>query len=370
VVSHRGCRLGLAVGLVSVLAASCRSQEGGSGSTTSAAPLPSSGDANAIVTALKTRPGSPLAAGLAERFDARAKSLQPIFPEAAATKAGLARVTLPASANAPMHLEDAASGTAVDVTLKDAAPAAAQTAGGYVVYARGHASGATVLHRALPTGTEDYLAFDAKPAATEIAYDLALGAGASGLRLVANTLEVVDTGGAPRLRVTPPYIVGANGALTDATLAVDGCAVDTNAAGPWGRAVTAPGASHCTVRVSWPGSGVAYPAVLDPTWTTTGDMVVARQEHTATLLANGKVLAACGRSSTGTTGLSSAELYDPATETWAATGSMTGARRLHSATQLKTSSNPLTSGKVLIAGGINGTTTVTSSQLYNPTDGT
>ena len=83
-------------------------------------------------------------------------------------------------------------------------------------------------------------------------------------------------------------------------------------------------------------------------------MVVARQEHTATPLANGKVLVAGGRSTTGTAALATAELYDPATATWAATGSMTGARRLHSATQLNTSSNATTSGKVLIAGGIDG----------------
>ncbi len=210
----------------------------------------------------------------------------------------------------------------------------------------------------------------AKPAAAEIAYDVALGQGANGLRLVDGTLEVIDAGGAPRLRVQPPYIVGADGARTDATLAVAGCAVDTNPAAPWGRAVTAPGANHCTVRVSWPGAKVAYPAVLDPTWSTTGNMVVARQEHTATALSNGKVLCTGGRSTTGTAAIATAELYDPATATWAATGAMTGARRLHTATQLNTSSNATTSGKILIAGGIDGSTTVTTSQLYSPSAGT
>ena len=104
--------------------------------------------------------------------------------------------------------------------------------------------------------------------------------GAAGLRLVGGTLEVLDAAGTPRLRVAPPYIVGADGASTDATLAVTGCAVDTNPAPPWGRAVTAPGARVCQVKVSWPGSGVAYPAILDPRWTTTGSMGTARQDHT------------------------------------------------------------------------------------------
>ena len=365
-VSHCGCRANLvALSLVVVAGASCRQEDNGGRAQT-----PAAGEAGTIVAALRARAGSPLAAGLAERYEARAKSLQPVFPATAASKTGTARVALPMNATVPLHLEDVASGTAVDVTLKDARPATAQTADGYVVYARAHASGATLLHRALPTGTEDYLAFDAKPTATEIAYDLALGEGARGLRLVANTLEVIDAGGAPRLRVTPPYIVGANGATMDATLAVDGCAVDTNPAAPWTRAVTTPGATHCGVRVTWPSTGVAYPAVLDPRWTTTGSMATARQDHSMTVLANGKALVTGGRSTSGTTGLASAELYDRTTGTWAATASMTGGRFLHRATQLNTGSNATTSGKVLISGGINGTSSVNTAQLYNPTAGT
>ena len=37
---------------------------------------------------------------------------------------------------------------------------------------------------------------------------------------------------------------------TSATLAVTGCAVDTDPAPPWGRAVTAPGAATCQVKVA------------------------------------------------------------------------------------------------------------------------
>ena len=43
-------------------------------------------------------------------------------------------------------------------------------------------------------------------------------------------------------------------------------------------------------------------------------------DHTATLLPNGKVLVAGGYN--GSAVLSSAELYDPATGTWTATGSL------------------------------------------------
>jgi hypothetical protein len=64
------------------------------------------------------------------------------------------------------------------------------------------------------------------------------------------------------------------------------------------------------------------------TWTETGSLTTLRSGHTATLLPNGKVLVAGGRS------LSSSELYDPATGTWTATGSLANERYGHTATLL------------------------------------
>jgi RHS repeat-associated protein len=278
-----------------------------------------------------------------------------------------ARVRFPARATGQVRLEDAASGTRVGVTLVGGRDAAAEAADGYVIYRGAHLSGASLLHHALPEGTEDLLAFEARPGAAHVEYEIALEDGVSGLRLVSNTLEMVDSAGAPRLRVEAPFLVGADGTHTDALLAVAGCAVDTNPAGPWGRPVTAPGAARCTLQVSWPDENVQYPAILDPRWTTvTGTMAAARQDHVAVKLTNNKVLVATGRSSsTGTTGLATADLYDPATGTWATTGAMTGGRWSASATLLNT-------GKVLVAGGINGTASLSSNtgQLYDPVAGT
>jgi hypothetical protein len=322
-------------------------------------------EAGALLAGLRARPASPIGAGLAERFVPAPGGLRPGFP---ASERISARIVLPARSTERVHIEDAASGTAIGVTLRDARESAGQPSGGSLVYPRAHASGATLIHRPLPAGTEDFLSFETKPKRPEIAYDVALGSAVRGLRLVAGTLEILDAGGAPRLRVAPPFVVGADGARTDATIAVEGCAVDTNPAAPWGRPITAPGGGLCKVRVVW---NDEYPAVLDPKWTTTGSMAIARQDHVMVVLpATGKVLVAGGRSSpTGTTGLATAELYDRTTGTWAATGGMTGGRWSASATLLNASSNGTTGSKVLVAGGINGTSSLSTAQLYSQTAG-
>ena len=68
-------------------------------------------------------------------------------------------------------------------------------------------------------------------------------------------------------------------------------------------------------------------------------MIEARQYHTATLLADGRVLVAGDNSVT-----IDAEVYDPATDSWTATGPMIQPRQGHFATLLQ-------DGRVLVAGG-------------------
>ena len=76
----------------------------------------------------------------------------------------------------------------------------------------------------------------------------------------------------------------------------------------------------------------------------TGLLNTARYLHTATLLPSGKVLVAGGYNGSP---LASAELYDPVSGTWTATGNLIVARYGHTATLLP-------NGKVLVAGGYNG----------------
>jgi hypothetical protein len=98
------------------------------------------------------------------------------------------------------------------------------------------------------------------------------------------------------------------------------------------------------------------------TFTTIGDMNVARAYHTATLLRDGKVLIAGGRR-TWRDELDSAELYDPATHKFISTGKMTSARAAYTATLLP-------DGKVLIAGGSKHSEALASAELYDPVSGT
>jgi Galactose oxidase, central domain len=92
-----------------------------------------------------------------------------------------------------------------------------------------------------------------------------------------------------------------------------------------------------------------------------------RVYHTATLLPSGKVLIAGGLSCDldGCFGprLSSAEIFNPATETFIATGSMSSARAGHTATLLN-------NGTVLVTGGVNpGDGTDATAEVYDPATG-
>jgi hypothetical protein len=109
--------------------------------------------------------------------------------------------------------------------------------------------------------------------------------------------------------------------------------------------------------------------IAQGTFTATGPMTIPRSGHTATLLADGRVLIAGGWTAepTGSAAdvLSSAELYVPSTGTFSTTGSMTTSRHGHTATLLA-------DGTVLIAGGatFGSYAPLTSAELYNPGTGT
>src|SRR5690606_19615011 len=71
-------------------------------------------------------------------------------------------------------------------------------------------------------------------------------------------------------------------------------------------------------------------AAVAAEFTITGDMVTPRDHHTATLLADGRVLITGGMSRSAGRGITAdAELYDPATGEFGVTGSLTVPRVDH-----------------------------------------
>jgi len=101
-------------------------------------------------------------------------------------------------------------------------------------------------------------------------------------------------------------------------------------------------------------------------WSPTSSLGTGRVFHTATLLANGKVLVVGGIGPNAYFATASAELYDPATGQWSATGSMSIPRESHVAVRLA-------NGKVLVAGGFSEVpygSLQTSAEIYDPESGT
>ena len=84
-------------------------------------------------------------------------------------------------------------------------------------------------------------------------------------------------------------------------------------------------------------------------------MAVGRRSHSATRLANGKVLVTGGESSETT-----AEIYDPATATWSSAGNMPNRHGNHEATLLS-------DGRVFVTGGTGAGPAVPFAELYDPT---
>lgn len=110
----------------------------------------------------------------------------------------------------------------------------------------------------------------------------------------------------------------------------------------------------------------AAPAVpMGPPFAFTGSLAVARLEHTATLLPDGRVLVAGGLTESSGTGTRSAELYDPVLGVFVPTGEMISPRRRHTATLLS-------DGRVLLVGGAPGEMpqSPSAAELYDPSSGT
>jgi hypothetical protein len=197
--------------------------------------------------------------------------------------------------------------------------------------------GGAAIWAATPDGFEEWLHLAPGVASGEHAAAAWEIEGATA-RSVGGLVELVDGEGVARLRVTAPVAYARGGRRVDVRLDAKG--------------------SRIEIFVDARGEEV----LVDPGWSTTGQMSTAREYATATTLQDGKVLVAGGDN--GPLYLSSAELYDPTTGTWSLTGSMSTSREGHTATLLA-------DGTVLVAGGLTtGDVSLTSAERYDPATGT
>ena len=106
--------------------------------------------------------------------------------------------------------------------------------------------------------------------------------------------------------------------------------------------------------------GIGVPAIAFD-WIPTGELGTARYGHSATRLQDGRVLVTGGTD--GLSALSSSELYDPQAGTWHPAADLNIPRVLHRAVMLQ-------DGRVLVAGGEDASgEAIASSELYDPVTG-
>lgn len=177
--------------------------------------------------------------------------------------------------------------------------------------------------------------------------------------LLTNGMVLVTGGHATNaISSTELFLPGPNTWVTNAPMN-QARTVHTATRLPDGRVLVVGGSSiNDTLRAE-----LADAELFDPEtgiWTTTGPLHNSRMAHTATLLPNGKVLVTGGVQTN--TGLTSCELYDPVTGNWQPTGSMGSRRIFHTATLLN-------NGQVLVTGGSvtsSPTNVLSEAELYDP----
>jgi 6-phosphogluconolactonase (cycloisomerase 2 family) len=189
----------------------------------------------------------------------------------------------------------------------------------------------------------------------------------SGNRVTASTtVNVVDTtppvlmGVQPSIVVPPSRPGGAVLALTPPT------ATDLCDARPVVSATGIPDGNIFpagTTKVTWTAtdhagntaSAVTLVTVGLDLWTRAQPMLEGRESHTATLLADGRVLVTGGIGPNPET-----ELFDPLTGAWTFSGMMNTPRWEHTATRLP-------DGRILVAGGYDGTGATPNTEIFDPT---
>jgi len=283
--------------------------------------------ASDVIASLRTHPG------LTVELDPRLSLLKgegglklgSIPPHAGFRAAGYGFLdaTLPERANESLRLvRRGFDDFVLEITPLDLEEVQGEVVHGAIVFA--HAlPGTDVIHAASGAGVEELRVLRSDDANAVLRYRVHLGPAVADLRVVASRLEALDAEGYARIATAEMIAIDARG--TKRSLVV--------AATREGR--------DAFVTATLDARGLARPVVIDPMWEAGSSLGTPREEPTATVLLDGKVLAAGGMN--GFSASATAEIYTSSSSSWASTGSMKGARRFHAAA--------LTGTKVLAAGG-------------------
>jgi len=285
---------------------------------------------------------------------------------------GSVRVDLPVRADGSTRVTWRGTSFTVAFRMLDVESAEIALERGYARYAATTPAGPDIVHAPGPDGTEDYVLMPSPPELERVRYRLDVTR-VAGLRLVERNLEFLDGRGTPRLRMAAPYLVDADQRRFDPRVSVS-CPHDTDPRAPWGRTPVSLPDAECDVTIDWSGSGVRYPAALDPAWTTTSKMVTPRWFHSAARLGDGRVLLAGGTKTVNygnfgnpflTENTLTAELFDPVTNSFAATQSMAMVRTMGAAAAID-------ADRVIVMAGGDAMLPYTSStsEIYDATTGT
>ncbi|HYP89809.1 MAG TPA: hypothetical protein VEQ59_16690, partial [Polyangiaceae bacterium] len=305
-----------------------------------------------------------LGKGDAERFVRQGSRLRAeIAAEAKQKLVRAATVDVPLKSEGRIRVQPEGARLGVEFTTEGAkAGVDVEVAEGNATFPGAGPHGGDIVLRVTAEGVEDFVVLREKPTQPRVDYSVNVGE-VAGLRLYDDTLEFLDKAGDPQLHVKPPRVVDADGVKHAAKLTLLGCNADTSGEAPWVRAVTAPGAQDCTLRVSWDDRRVIYPAIVDPVWATTGSLATARYRNAAIKLSTGIVLTCGGIGDLGVA-IASCEQFNPASNggigAWAAATSMNTARNDFTLVSLA----PASATNVLAVGG----TGISTSERFNGTN--
>lgn len=214
---------------------------------------------------------------------------------------------------------------------------------GVAVYPRAVAGG-DLLYKLTPTHVDEYVYFRDPPRMLRRQFEFDTGSAVWMLREAGDYVEAVGRDGVARLRLSAPLARASNGGRRRGTIHVRG--------------------NVLVVEIDL--DGLVAPVLVDPDWTTTGTMTVARwgyaawrRPDTLVMAAGGCALAACPKSFTQALCgqvVPSVDIWSPYSGTWTTSLSMNTARFGYA-------SSVLANGDFLVAGGCTSSACVTTTAL-------